>query len=151
VTLTTPGKADVQVAILTDPDGYEICFVNEDGFNDLCSLGPGDDYIDWAERAALGGDGHPLPSLQGEGGALPPLAGSAVLLRPEEISQAAKSTAAADAPTLSDVATSSGRSIVMWAAPWCKYCKRAMPAFVEGSNAISESDSSHSSGSESRR
>eukprot|EP00386_Alphamonas_edax_P004960 GDKI01015585.1.p1 GENE.GDKI01015585.1~~GDKI01015585.1.p1 ORF type:complete len:343 (-),score=66.28 GDKI01015585.1:383-1411(-) len=52
ITLRTPGKADVVVTILADPDGYEICFVNEDGFNDLSTLKPGLDFINWGERAA---------------------------------------------------------------------------------------------------
>lgn len=102
ITLTTPGKADVVVTILADPDGYEICFVNEDGFYDLCSLKPGDDYIDWEERASLGGDGHKPPSLEGKGAPLPPTAGKARLLRPQEESEASKSTAQSDAPTLSE-------------------------------------------------
>ncbi len=32
VKLDTPGKASVHVVILTDPDGYEICFVGAEGF-----------------------------------------------------------------------------------------------------------------------
>lgn len=35
VTLDTPGKASVRVIILADPDGHEICFVDEEGFNQL--------------------------------------------------------------------------------------------------------------------
>ncbi|KAG2483180.1 hypothetical protein HYH03_017972 [Edaphochlamys debaryana] len=35
VSLDTPGKATVQVVILQDPDGHEICFVGEAGFRDL--------------------------------------------------------------------------------------------------------------------
>jgi len=50
ITLTTPGKADVQVTILADRDSYEICFVEEVGFDDLCKLKPGHDFIDWEER-----------------------------------------------------------------------------------------------------
>ena len=40
VTLPTPGKADVVVTILADPDGYEICFVGETGFRDLSKTDP---------------------------------------------------------------------------------------------------------------
>ncbi len=35
VSLDTPGKATVQVVILNDPDGHEICFVGDEGFRDL--------------------------------------------------------------------------------------------------------------------
>ena len=37
MTLPTPGKADVEVTILSDPDGYEICFVGDVGFYDLAT------------------------------------------------------------------------------------------------------------------
>jgi len=40
VSLDTPGKATVQVVILGDPDGYEICFVNDQGFRALSKLDP---------------------------------------------------------------------------------------------------------------
>ena len=56
VTLKTDGKADVDVVILSDPDQYEICFVNADGFNDLCTTKDGDDYIDWKKREEMGAD-----------------------------------------------------------------------------------------------
>ncbi|XP_012280805.1 glyoxalase domain-containing protein 4 [Orussus abietinus] len=35
ISLDTPGKATVRVIILTDPDGHEICFVDEEGFRQL--------------------------------------------------------------------------------------------------------------------
>jgi catechol 2,3-dioxygenase-like lactoylglutathione lyase family enzyme len=35
VTLETPHKADVQVVILSDPDGHEVCLVGEEGFAEL--------------------------------------------------------------------------------------------------------------------
>lgn len=38
VSLATPGKADVQVVILADPDGYEICFVGDEGFRELSQV-----------------------------------------------------------------------------------------------------------------
>ncbi|CAD6197409.1 unnamed protein product [Caenorhabditis auriculariae] len=38
VTLETPGKADVKVVILADPDEHEICFVGEKGFRDLSKV-----------------------------------------------------------------------------------------------------------------
>lgn len=62
ITLQTPGKADVVVTILQDPDGYEICYVNEDGFYDLSATKPGDDFVDWDSRAYYGADGNLPPS-----------------------------------------------------------------------------------------
>ena len=56
VTLPTPGKADVDVVILQDVDQYEICFVNQDGFDDLCTAKPGDEKIDWEQRSEKGAD-----------------------------------------------------------------------------------------------
>merc|ERR1712154_542066 len=57
VTLPTPNKADVDVVILQDPtDKYEICFVNKNGFDDLCTTKPGDDKIDWNTRKEKGAD-----------------------------------------------------------------------------------------------
>eukprot|EP00128_Syssomonas_multiformis_P013133 Colp12_sorted_trinity150504_noHs@35514 len=56
INLTTPGKADVQVVILVDRDGYEICFVGEVGFNDLSTTKPGDEVIDWETRKGNGAD-----------------------------------------------------------------------------------------------
>ncbi|KAH0944926.1 hypothetical protein HN011_001363 [Eciton burchellii] len=35
ITLDTPGKASVKVIILADPDGHEICFVDDEGFRQL--------------------------------------------------------------------------------------------------------------------
>ncbi|XP_002132911.2 glyoxalase 1-like [Drosophila pseudoobscura] len=35
ITLETPGKPAVTVLILADPDGHEICFVDEEGFSQL--------------------------------------------------------------------------------------------------------------------
>ena len=40
VSLDTPGKATVQVVILQDPDGHEICFVGDVGFRDLSRVDP---------------------------------------------------------------------------------------------------------------
>lgn len=34
------GKATVQVVILADPDGHEICFVGEEGFRELSAMDP---------------------------------------------------------------------------------------------------------------
>ncbi|GFR48567.1 hypothetical protein Agub_g10469 [Astrephomene gubernaculifera] len=63
VSLDTPGKATVQVVILQDPDGHEICFVGEAGFRDLSRRDPEasrlleeavqrDDSAEWFRRRA---------------------------------------------------------------------------------------------------
>jgi len=47
ISLDTPGKATVQVVILADPDGHEICFVGDVGFRDLSQYDPdGDKLLD---------------------------------------------------------------------------------------------------------
>ncbi|XP_035783995.1 glyoxalase domain-containing protein 4-like [Anopheles albimanus] len=43
ITLDTPGKASVRVIILADPDGHEICFVDEEGFSALSVVDPSSD------------------------------------------------------------------------------------------------------------
>lgn len=53
LTLPTPGKADVVVTILGDPDGYEICYVEAVAFYQLAE--PKYDVIDFASRATRGG------------------------------------------------------------------------------------------------
>lgn len=40
LSLDTPGKATVQVVILADPDGHEICFVGDEGFRQLSQVEP---------------------------------------------------------------------------------------------------------------
>lgn len=40
ISLDTPGKATVRVIILADPDGHEICFVDEEGFTQLSEFDP---------------------------------------------------------------------------------------------------------------
>lgn len=47
ITLDTPGKATVSVVILGDPDGHEICFVDEEGFGQLSQVeADGDQRLD---------------------------------------------------------------------------------------------------------
>ncbi|XP_028856466.1 glyoxalase domain-containing protein 4 [Denticeps clupeoides] len=49
VSLDTPGKATVEVVILTDPDGHEICFVGDEAFRQLSVMDPtGNDLLDKA-------------------------------------------------------------------------------------------------------
>ncbi|CAL8081727.1 unnamed protein product [Orchesella dallaii] len=45
ITLPTPGKADVNVVILEDPDGHEICFVGDEGFRELSQVDPASDKL----------------------------------------------------------------------------------------------------------
>jgi len=49
ISLDTPGKATVQVVILADPDGHEICFVGDEGFRELSQVDPqADDLLNKA-------------------------------------------------------------------------------------------------------
>lgn len=45
VSLVTPGKATVEVVILADPDGHEICFVGDEAFRELSAVDPGGDDL----------------------------------------------------------------------------------------------------------
>jgi len=56
VKLETPGKATVEVVIVEDGDGYEICFVEVTGFDQLAAYVKGGDEIDWHARGELGAD-----------------------------------------------------------------------------------------------
>lgn len=52
VSLDTPGKATVQVVILGDPDGHEICFVGDETFRELSQVDPkGQQLLDDAMAA----------------------------------------------------------------------------------------------------
>ena len=49
VSLDTPGKATVQVVILSDPDSHEICFVGSEAFEELSWVDPkADELLDGA-------------------------------------------------------------------------------------------------------
>ncbi|KAM9801040.1 glyoxalase domain-containing protein 4 [Neosynchiropus ocellatus] len=49
VSLDTPGKATVEVVILGDPDGHEICFVGDEAFRQLSMVDPkGNELLDKA-------------------------------------------------------------------------------------------------------
>ena len=51
LSLDTPGKATVQVVILGDPDGQEICFVGSEAFDELSQVDPkGDELLDAAMK-----------------------------------------------------------------------------------------------------
>lgn len=52
VSLDTPGKATVQVVILSDPDQHEICFVGDEAFRELSSVDPKADQLLEAALAA---------------------------------------------------------------------------------------------------
>ncbi|KAK7483728.1 hypothetical protein BaRGS_00025049 [Batillaria attramentaria] len=45
LSLDTPGKATVQVVILADPDGHEICFVGDEAFRELSQVDPQADKL----------------------------------------------------------------------------------------------------------
>ncbi|OON20297.1 glyoxalase family protein [Opisthorchis viverrini] len=45
VSLDTPGKATVEVIILADPDGHEICFVGDEAFRQLSQMDPNADKL----------------------------------------------------------------------------------------------------------
>jgi len=45
VSLDTPGKATVEVVILADPDGHEICFVGDEAFRELSQMDPTADKL----------------------------------------------------------------------------------------------------------
>ncbi|XP_036415382.1 glyoxalase domain-containing protein 4 [Colossoma macropomum] len=52
VSLDTPGKATVEVVILADPDGHEICFVGDEAFRQLSAMDPkGNELLDKAMAA----------------------------------------------------------------------------------------------------
>ncbi|XP_038053751.1 glyoxalase domain-containing protein 4-like [Patiria miniata] len=45
ISLDTPGKATVEVVILADPDGLEICFVGDEAFRELSQVDPKADQL----------------------------------------------------------------------------------------------------------
>jgi len=45
ISLDTPGKATVQVVILADTDGHEICFVGDEAFRELSKVDPQADEL----------------------------------------------------------------------------------------------------------
>lgn len=45
ISLDTPGKATVTVIILADPDGHEICFVDDEAFRELSQVDPQGDIL----------------------------------------------------------------------------------------------------------
>ena len=49
-TLQTPGKADVEVVVLTDPDDHELAFVDVEGWLKLSEATEEGKRIDWTER-----------------------------------------------------------------------------------------------------
>mmetsp|Transcript_20094 Transcript_20094/g.68117 ORF Transcript_20094/g.68117 Transcript_20094/m.68117 type:complete len:410 (+) Transcript_20094:19-1248(+) len=119
LTLPTPGKADVVVTILADPDGYEICFVEDVAFYQLAE--PLYDVVDWAARTARGGDGAPPPQHEEiEHG---PLMDSAATV--DELK--AKMDAAGDRPVVLD-----------FGASWCKKCKKIAPFMEEQAASFSQ-------------
>ncbi|XP_003737803.1 glyoxalase domain-containing protein 4 [Galendromus occidentalis] len=47
ISLDTPGKATVQVVIVGDPDGHEICFVGDEAYRELSQADPGSEQVLW--------------------------------------------------------------------------------------------------------
>uniref|UniRef100_UPI0035901286 glyoxalase domain-containing protein 4-like n=1 Tax=Myxine glutinosa TaxID=7769 RepID=UPI0035901286 len=45
LSLDTPGKATVEVVIVADPDGHEICFVGDESFRQLSYSDPTADHM----------------------------------------------------------------------------------------------------------
>ncbi|VEN49626.1 unnamed protein product [Callosobruchus maculatus] len=45
ISLPTPGKADVRVIILADPDGHEICFVDDESYRELSQPDPESEHV----------------------------------------------------------------------------------------------------------
>lgn len=109
ITLPTPGKADVVVTILADPDGYEICFVGDVGFYDLAT--PLYDRVDWKLRASRGADGAPPPAAPRK---LPPRKGMATV---------------SDRAALNSLG--SGAVVLDFGAGWCKNCMRLHPLVAQ--------------------
>ena len=110
ITLPTPGKADVIVTILSDPDAYEICFVGDIGFYDLAT--PLYDKVDWGLRAARGGDGAAPPKAKKI--AADPASGMKEVLEPEDVAK---------------LTSDGGASLVVldFGAGWCKNCLKLQP------------------------
>ena len=109
ITLPTPGKADVVVTILADPDAYEICFVGDQGFYDLAT--PQYDLIDWHLRESRGADGAPPPRHD-------PLPSSSI---PELTSMT----------DLQNLASTAKKPLLFldFGAAWCKNCRKLRPHF----------------------
>lgn len=121
LTLPTPGKADVVVTILRDRDGYEICFVEDDAFYALAT--PTYDVVDFAARAAKGGDGHPPPKAK-----LAETHGTVQVHTKEEV----------DAQVAAQQAA--GKVLVVeMGAGWCKKCVAIAPKISELADTLSSS------------
>lgn len=45
ISLDTPGKATVRVIILADPDGHEICFVDDENYRKLSKPDPDSERV----------------------------------------------------------------------------------------------------------
>mmetsp|Transcript_40 Transcript_40/g.69 ORF Transcript_40/g.69 Transcript_40/m.69 type:complete len:404 (-) Transcript_40:394-1605(-) len=107
ITLPTPGKADVVVTILADPDKYEICFVGDVGFYDLAQ--PLYDLIDWNLREKRGADGAPPPKPT------------------QKIQLATDITDEAQLTSFLQLSASSKLALLDFGASWCKNCKKLLP------------------------
>ncbi|KAK7087145.1 glyoxalase domain-containing protein 4-like [Littorina saxatilis] len=65
LSLDTPGKATVEVVILSDPDGHEICFVGGEAFKELSQVDPkADELLDEAIKNDKSDDWFAKKGLQ---------------------------------------------------------------------------------------
>lgn len=131
VRLETPGKADVDVVILGDPDGYEVCLVGMAGFCELATHRPGDDFINWAARAARGGDGHPPPAATPD--AVAAFAGS-----PSRVVSTIDSDKALEDAVAAGSGTEDGFLVVKVYGTWCKHCAKISAKFETMATELSD-------------
>eukprot|EP00596_Hydrurales_sp_CCMP1899_P007001 CAMPEP_0119034434 /NCGR_PEP_ID=MMETSP1177-20130426/1415_1 /TAXON_ID=2985 /ORGANISM="Ochromonas sp, Strain CCMP1899" /LENGTH=384 /DNA_ID=CAMNT_0006991859 /DNA_START=284 /DNA_END=1438 /DNA_ORIENTATION=- len=127
LSLPTPGKADVVVTILSDPDGYEICFVEDKAFYDLATATY--DVVDFEERASRGGDGNPPPRY------IPP---------PKDTEKEVESSLliATDeefiSTTLNAPQNKDKTVVLFFSASWCKNCMKIKPFIIQMAHTYKE-------------
>jgi hypothetical protein len=106
-----------QLFISSDPDGYEICFVEDKAFYDLATATY--DVIDFEERARRGGDGNPPPRY------IPPAKEGVTECLLVATGVKFISTAL-NAPQNKDKIV-----VLFFSAPWCKNCMKIKPFIIQ--------------------